>query len=249
MKTYTNSNIVVQAEPIKPFKVGDKVYCPILGNKIFTVRNANPVPNTPDGSDGFILTVGQNSLFDRHGYYMFSGKLPLVFHATPENRQALNHLYNIELEELPIKPTRLEIIQILLAKQKYVLCAVASTNPDPCISKDYVDLIQNINYDSVKGIRFCGEDGYWNYAIPINPATGEPLTEIPRDITIPTPYQGEMRYGQEYYVPDLVFEDMYDIYEWRNSDIIDNRLLNRGLIHLTKENAIAHAKALLALSG
>lgn len=67
-------------------------------------------------------------------------------------------------------------------------------------------------------------------------------------VSFPKPYQGEMEYDQFYYYPTIDFKSLFDRNVWEN-DTADLSLMKKGLVHLTKENAIAHAKALIKLSG
>lgn len=66
-------------------------------------------------------------------------------------------------------------------------------------------------------------------------------------IEVPCPVREPLRYGQIYYTPRIRDEVLYAELKW-NDDNIDRRLLERGLIHLTKESAIAHAEALLSFT-
>lgn len=68
------------------------------------------------------------------------------------------------------------------------------------------------------------------------------------DIEFPKPETKEPKEGVKYYYPDFVLENYIDWYIWENSEV-DNFLLKAGLIHLTPENATAHSKALIKLSG
>lgn len=68
------------------------------------------------------------------------------------------------------------------------------------------------------------------------------------DVPFPKPYQGEMKYDQVYYYAVMDFNSLFDRNVWEN-DTADLSLMKKGLVHLTKENAIAHAKALIKLSG
>ena len=52
--------------------------------------------------------------------------------------------------------------------------------------------------------------------------------------------------GTKYYTPSVTSLNFYKYYIWDNS-CFDNRVLGHGLVHLTKENAIAHAKAMLGI--
>ena len=78
------------------------------------------------------------------------------------------------------------------------------------------------------------------------------LTPKPRTITIngidvPAPEVVAPADGTKYWYPNLVFEDGALPAHWY-SDGFDNQALARGLVHLTEEAAIKHAKALLSLS-
>lgn len=68
------------------------------------------------------------------------------------------------------------------------------------------------------------------------------------DVSFPKPYQGEMEYDQFYYYPTIDFKSLYDSTTWTGTPT-DHMLMGRNLVHLTKENAIVHAKALIKLSG
>ena len=70
------------------------------------------------------------------------------------------------------------------------------------------------------------------------------------DIDVPEPVRDirAMHLGNEYWVFDQLEDDFVTDYEWEN-DKYDIAMLNAGLIHLTKEAAIAHAKALILVSG
>lgn len=68
------------------------------------------------------------------------------------------------------------------------------------------------------------------------------------DVSFPKPYQGEMLYKQEYYYPIMDYTSLFGSNTWE-CDRADLSLMKKGLVHLTKENAIAHAKALIKLSG
>lgn len=65
--------------------------------------------------------------------------------------------------------------------------------------------------------------------------------------SFPKPYQGEMKIGQYYYIPKLVNEKGYEAIVWEDNDF-DEMAMDKNMVHLFKENAIAHANALIALS-
>lgn len=54
--------------------------------------------------------------------------------------------------------------------------------------------------------------------------------------------------GTEYYFVDMSCEGFVRGYTWDN-DCTDLDILKRGMLHLSEENAIAHAKAIIKLSG
>ena len=64
---------------------------------------------------------------------------------------------------------------------------------------------------------------------------------------VPEPLREHLKRGKSYYIPNIVFPAHYITILW-TSDDIDMRWLNDGLIHATKEAAIAHAEALLSFT-
>lgn len=69
------------------------------------------------------------------------------------------------------------------------------------------------------------------------------------DVSFPKPVtEPFFECGQSYYFVDLTVLECVRSRPWSN-DSFDQRVLNLGLVHLSKENAIAHAKALIKLSG
>lgn len=71
------------------------------------------------------------------------------------------------------------------------------------------------------------------------------------EFDVPAPETERLVKGTVYYYPSLTTEANYASTRastrWDNDDF-DQRLLKRGLVHLTKEAAIAHTKALLSLT-
>lgn len=70
------------------------------------------------------------------------------------------------------------------------------------------------------------------------------------DVSFPKPESEPLEKGTEYWVMNPVCESdtASDSCCWDDDDF-DELYLHRGLIHLSQENAIAHAKALIKLSG
>lgn len=64
---------------------------------------------------------------------------------------------------------------------------------------------------------------------------------------VPEPYRGEMQYDQLYYIPSLDSKDLYYEGDWCEG-VYDKRVMERGLVHLTKEAAIKHTEALLSFT-
>lgn len=68
------------------------------------------------------------------------------------------------------------------------------------------------------------------------------------DVSFPKPESENPKSDTEYFFPSFFKPFWVGCFEWAGDDD-DYRLLKAGLVHLTKENAIAHAKALIKLSG
>ena len=64
---------------------------------------------------------------------------------------------------------------------------------------------------------------------------------------VPEPVREPLKRFRQYYTVDTWNDKIVDEYSWTN-DEADQRLLKRGIIHLTREAAEAHAKALLSFT-
>ena len=64
---------------------------------------------------------------------------------------------------------------------------------------------------------------------------------------VPEPVHEPLEKGTEYWIAHFSLEELANRFKWY-SDKFDNRVLENGLIHLTKEAAVIHAKALLSLT-
>lgn len=104
-----------------------------------------------------------------------------------------------------------------------------------------------------------GEDYEWEYVLSnqmiidelIDPEHQFRLPKKPirlDDISFPKAESVPLVNDTKYFSPCLIDENAPFHYMWRNSPKDLMRLRN-NLVHLTKENAIAHAKALIKLSG
>lgn len=68
------------------------------------------------------------------------------------------------------------------------------------------------------------------------------------DIDVPEPVREALKDGTQYFTAAIDLDDFYNVYTWY-SDLADAGMLKAGIVHLTKEAAIAHAKALILVSG
>lgn len=68
------------------------------------------------------------------------------------------------------------------------------------------------------------------------------------DVSFPKPEIQTPEIGTKYYTPILCTIQPFDYHTWEDTQI-DYKYFKMNLIHLSKENAIAHAKALIKLSG
>ena len=68
------------------------------------------------------------------------------------------------------------------------------------------------------------------------------------DIDVPKPVREALSVGQQFFVvsPDFSEYTYSDVWDECHTD---NHWISRGLVHLTKEAAIEHAKALILVSG
>lgn len=68
------------------------------------------------------------------------------------------------------------------------------------------------------------------------------------NVSFPKPETKAPKEGQGYFMPDPTTAKLCFCSQWHNVKV-DEQRLERGVVHLTEENAIAHAKALIELSG
>ena len=94
-------------------------------------------------------------------------------------------------------------------------------------------------YDE-EGTRYCN--------LPLQDWELIPETININGIEVPMPERKELICNTLYYIPNPDHLDLYAFCFWCNN-MSDKLRLERGLIHLTKENAIAHAKAIISLTG
>lgn len=63
-------------------------------------------------------------------------------------------------------------------------------------------------------------------------------------VEVPAPEKVAPKAGVDYFLPCTEAQDMWIAYDWQNG-FFDNQCLDRGLVYLNKEDAIARAKAML----
>ena len=71
-----------------------------------------------------------------------------------------------------------------------------------------------------------------------------PRTILVNGVEVPGPEKDAPEVGATYYVPDQSEESLAYDFSWGDDDM-DARFLERGLVYLDKESAIARAKAML----
>ena len=127
------------------------------------------------------------------------------------------------------------------------------------------DKVVHVNMEPGKGYRGfhlfeCGDIGYerrdsissnWSVAFMSLEICKIHFRMEPRTITvngfeIAAPERGSPHLNQYYYYPTPAQEYFISQLKWV-SDGMDLIRLKRGLVHLTKENAIAHARAMLGI--
>lgn len=68
------------------------------------------------------------------------------------------------------------------------------------------------------------------------------------DVSFPKPESEPLRDGDEYWMADPTHKRYALLFEW-SGDEFHKWALSRAMVHKSKENAIAHAKCLIKLSG
>ena len=147
------------------FKAGDKVYIPNIKN-ICTIRD-----------DGKVITSNGQHYCDLSDSYDLCFVL-----ATPENHALLSKLYpHIEFEQPTKELKGSDLCRAMLEKGwKYVPCYVHDGSDDEAINRKHYVSVKNETPRS--GYNFSGTGANdWKYAVPIDPRTGEPLTEAVLD--------------------------------------------------------------------
>ena len=91
----------------------------------------------------------------------------------------------------------------------------------------------------------CGVNPGWEIN---NEYRRKPKTIRIGERDVPEPMRVAPAMGKTYYVVDYSDAEQY-AYNYWNNDEYDNRMLQQGLCHSTTEAALAHAEALILVSG
>ena len=131
----------------------------------------------------------------------------------------------------------------------YVLADTANLGEFETIYRDEYPLVVLV---SGAGLNMHMRDGSYTDK-PDNPKdiigmwSDPPKTIRIGEYDVPEPVREPLEDGKEYWGVDPMAEELAWKYKWKNA-LFCNLRLRRGLIHLTKEAAVIHAKALLSLT-
>ena len=151
------------------FKPGDLVF-ELKGDRI-------AVGKLTKRGEHSVRLEGGSTTYVSSGYALGNLYLGKLFHATPENREALVTLYGEDaVPQLPLRGS--DLTRKLLEKQKYVLCFCSDTNDDDCRETKRPLLItcceDGYFYEGKADIRFVTT---WKCAVPVD-MNGNEITEI-----------------------------------------------------------------------
>lgn len=171
------------------FKVGDPVYFPRLSNKLCVIGAGQEDDYVDEVNGSKALAEMQSDLefvYDQKTKsWLWDEKdcAPQLLYATPENCALLSQLYpHIEFEQPPKPLTGSDLARAMLDKGwKYVPCYVSEDSDVDAIDHCYTDIIV---YQDKSGTRYFRNENNgqgWDYAVPFDPRTGEPLTQAVLD--------------------------------------------------------------------
>ena len=160
-----NAELTSELEAVEPkFKVGDKVY-------LFGI----------DYIEEITKIIGAN-VYLAGADFDASVSIKEICRATPENHERLQATFpDIEFERPPKPLVGSDLCRAMLDKGwKYVPCYVHDGSDDEAINRKHYVSVKNETPRS--GYNFSGTGANdWKYAVPIDPRTGEPLTEAVLD--------------------------------------------------------------------
>lgn len=139
------------------FKVGDKVFFPPSGGKVFGLEDSG-INVYPISVDVGFARVTFTSKGCENPTFVGSA----IFHATKENHELLSKLYpEIQFELPPI--TNNEIVRQMLEDGKPVMCYLSDDSYDMAVFKGVYGLVAY--YDTNEGFDAGGS--YWQYVVPM----------------------------------------------------------------------------------
>lgn len=110
------------------------------------------------------------------------------------------------------------------------------------VSETPWDIIQVKSYDGTEWIDVCANPNFASGEYRIKPRT----INI-NGFEVPEPALDPLERGKKFFKIDLERDELCDEYIW-HGDHFDNHWLSLGVVHLTREAAQLHAKALLSFT-
>lgn len=139
------------------FKVGDRVYCPREGIKVYTlVKNEN----SSSYPLKFQIAIDRYITFKTNGSCLTTDTCPSIFHATSEKQQALQQLYGVKFED-PNMRTGSDLTRLKLEESNTPVLGYVSNESET--DTRCVTLIVKVNK---KGQFISHNQSVWLYAVP-----------------------------------------------------------------------------------
>ena len=190
------SDYCLSSSPLRMFLKG---FTPVINNDMS--KSDNEIDISKNGVDDVNTTFKAGDKVYKYGEtdvktvlevfedgYMRISNYPhrvnheVLCYATPENHAMLSKPYpHIEFEQPPKPLVGSDLCRAMLDKGwKYVPCYVHDGSDDEAINRKHYVLVKNETPRS--GYNFSGTGANdWKYAVPIDPRTGEPLTQAVLD--------------------------------------------------------------------
>lgn len=144
------------------------------GDLVFEIRGGHILLGTLKDYEGLLKLEGGYIKYMSSGCEFGDWYAGRLFHATPENRQALVTLYGEDVvPELPLRGS--ELTKKLLEKQKYVLCLVSHVSDDNARKYEEPAVIEFM--DDREEWFVCVDGHSYNHAVPVD-MNGNEITEI-----------------------------------------------------------------------